>query len=227
MTAGVFSKELYGRECLSTERYYKYSFYDLYNARRIGSIFERVLHSKEVRTALSVIPFNLIASYSILDIGCGTGLITMEVAKKAEVIGVDVSLKSLKLCMQHAREENASVQLLAAEASHLPFRPSVFDYIVITQTYEHLPQPDKVLGEVHRILGSNGYVYLTTPYKYSPIWITSIRKRLSKQWRDRELETFHHTYTVKQLRTKLSAFKILKAFCGVFFSEVVMLLQKA
>lgn len=49
------------------------------------------------------------------------------------------------------------------DATSLPFDSRAFDLVICTEVLEHVPDPDKTLQEIHRVLTSEGALALTTP----------------------------------------------------------------
>ena len=82
----------------------------------------------------------------ILDLGCGTGLLSEFLQKK--VIGTDISFKML----QQAQLREAVVQ---ADMDTLPFQDAVFDAVLSFTALQNLPSLDYVFGEVRRVLKRN------------------------------------------------------------------------
>ena len=87
----------------------------------------------------------------ILEIGCGTGRF-LEVARgKGILIGLDISLKFLKIAKSRLRAE--TVDLIYGTATHLPFRNDAFDAVVTFTMIHHLTQEEKqtMVKEIARI----------------------------------------------------------------------------
>ena len=89
----------------------------------------------------------------VLDLGCGTGILSKALADKGfNVIGLDISFKSLCILHQH----NSLLNLIQAEANFLPFSDERFQSVVCLGVWRHFSDPNTVLGEVRRILTKDG-----------------------------------------------------------------------
>ncbi len=93
----------------------------------------------------------------ILDLGCGTGYGTSELAEALpQTFAVDrISPDSA------ARHPRAS--FIRADAAHLPFRPQIFDMVVSFQVIEHLEDPEPYVNAIARLLVPGGVALITTP----------------------------------------------------------------
>jgi ubiquinone/menaquinone biosynthesis C-methylase UbiE len=94
----------------------------------------------------------------VLEVGCGTGVLTRVVAGLPEVdavVGVDVAPSLL----ERARELAATVPNVSfdhADARALPFAGGRFDAVVFDSTLSHVPEPERALAEAHRVLRPGG-----------------------------------------------------------------------
>jgi ubiquinone/menaquinone biosynthesis C-methylase UbiE len=86
----------------------------------------------------------------ILDVGCGTGLFFQHVATEAQaVVGADISIKLLRQAKKRA-QEFCNVQLVQADADHLPFINNQFNIIFSFTVLQNLPKPLETLSEIKR-----------------------------------------------------------------------------
>ncbi|NOY59303.1 MAG: methyltransferase domain-containing protein [Calditrichaeota bacterium] len=104
----------------------------------------------------------------ILDIGCGTGGISIALAKAgAKVTAVDPDagkIETLKSAVGGV-EIDARVGL----AENLNFQSFSFDAVVLLDVLEHVLDPDIVLQKLYGLLKKNGFLYISTPNKFSPL----------------------------------------------------------
>jgi ubiquinone/menaquinone biosynthesis C-methylase UbiE len=98
------------------------------------------------------------AAQRILDVGCGLGGKSVAFAERGvSVLGVDLSLENVRAGAGLATSRRVhSVDFVAADAARLPIRSDSFDFVVTTDTFEHLPEPELSLSEMHRALRKGG-----------------------------------------------------------------------
>jgi ubiquinone/menaquinone biosynthesis C-methylase UbiE len=97
----------------------------------------------------------------VLDVGCGTGLLFSHVASDAEnVVGVDVS-KNLLLRAKGRAEKPRNVDLVQADADHLPFKNDLFNAVFAFTVLQNMPKPLETLMEIHRTAGQGACVVVT------------------------------------------------------------------
>ncbi len=99
---------------------------------------------------------------SVLDVGCGTGLVTHLLAEsvgaKGSVVGIDLSARMLDLARPRAR---ANTTFMAMAAEHMVFRDRSFDLITYGQSLPYLVDPLASLEEAVRLLRPGGRVALS------------------------------------------------------------------
>jgi len=97
----------------------------------------------------------------ILDVGCGSGVVSNICANLAKtVVGTDISVNAVSYA-KSKKIKNAS--FLIADAQNLPFKSSTFDVAICGEIIEHLPEPEKMVNEVTRVLKKNGRICISTP----------------------------------------------------------------
>src|SRR2546427_7970619 len=105
-----------------------------------------------------------------LDLGCGNGAYTIEIAKRARrVVGVDLSAVHLRdLQATIATRALLNVTSLQGTAGQLPFRDATFEVVSLIEVLEHVDADDLAIRECHRVLRSRGWLALSVPNKWYP-----------------------------------------------------------
>ncbi len=93
-----------------------------------------------------------------LDVGCADGKLASYLAPECRYVGLDYPETAVKL--YHTRPA------VFADAAQLPFSDSVFDTVLLLDTFEHLSNPENALLEASRVLKSNGTLLMTIPFAY-------------------------------------------------------------
>ena len=100
----------------------------------------------------------------VLDVGCGGGILADAMARKgAEVLGIDLAEKSLKVAQLHALEAGTSqitYRLVAAEALAAEM-PDHFDVVTCMEMLEHVPDPASVVQACARLAKPGGWVFFS------------------------------------------------------------------
>lgn len=101
------------------------------------------------------------AGASVLDIGCGTGLLLERLMAREPTTGatgVDVTPEMLDVAR---RRLGSRAQLLLADAAALPFPPGSFDLAATSSVLHHWARPAAALSEIARVLKPGGVLVLT------------------------------------------------------------------
>ena len=94
----------------------------------------------------------------VLDIGCGPGLYANLLHKRgAEVHGVDISEKEIKIAKQHYK----GIDFKVASSEKLPYGDGYFDLALITLALTHFNSIDKALKEACRVLKTGGRLIIS------------------------------------------------------------------
>ena len=103
----------------------------------------------------------------VLDVGCGVGYYSFELATKfdCKVIGMDIDKEDIGLANQIKDITHVSNPIfILSNTSKLPFPDQVFDKVILSEVIEHIRDDREVLEELNRILKCDGYLILSTPY---------------------------------------------------------------
>ncbi|PZS10439.1 MAG: hypothetical protein DLM64_08550 [Solirubrobacterales bacterium] len=134
----------------------------------------------------------------VLDLGCGVGHSFHELAPR-ESVGVDLDPAVLA---DQARETHV------ADMRRLPFADRSFRSVLSVQSIEHVPDPERVLAEVVRVLAPGGRAVFVTP------------NRLTFGRPDEILDPYHYVeYDADQLRSLCSSLFASIEVLGLYGSE--------
>ncbi len=107
-----------------------------------------------------------------IDIGCGTGNLDVELAKRSDftMIGLDIDPDMKPLFDKRIREAGLEdrARFVAGDAQKLPFEDDYADAIVSRGTLTFIPDIGKCLREVDRVLKPTGVAFLGGRYLYTP-----------------------------------------------------------
>lgn len=116
--------------------------------------FKRIIHE-----ILQLQPTGLRA----LEVGCGGGILTMEIAKLGfETHGLDISENAIQQARYQAEKEGLAIHYQVASALELPFEDQSFDVVFCCDVLEHLPDLDKAIEEIARVTKKGGVFFYDT-----------------------------------------------------------------
>jgi SAM-dependent methyltransferase len=107
--------------------------------------------------------YRLPAKAHIADIGCGSGEITSRLAARypdAELVGVDILEDSVAYARRRYATLAPRVRFEQGDAFELAFAAAQFDLVVCRHMTQAVPEPQKVLSELHRICRPGGWVHV-------------------------------------------------------------------
>jgi 2-polyprenyl-6-hydroxyphenyl methylase/3-demethylubiquinone-9 3-methyltransferase len=106
-----------------------------------------------------------LANKAVLDVGCGGGILSESMARKdAQVTGIDLSIKALRVAQLHALETgtvNVNYREVSAEALALE-QPAGFDTVTCMEMLEHVPNPASVVKACSELVKPGGWVFFST-----------------------------------------------------------------
>ena len=101
----------------------------------------------------------------VLDVGCGGGILADAMARKgADVLGIDLATKALKVAQLHALEaQTPGVQYREVSAESLAVEmPGQFDVVTCMEMLEHVPDPASVVQACATLVKPGGWVFMST-----------------------------------------------------------------
>jgi 2-polyprenyl-6-hydroxyphenyl methylase/3-demethylubiquinone-9 3-methyltransferase len=106
-----------------------------------------------------------LAGKRVLDVGCGGGILADSMARRgADVLGIDLAAKPLKVAQLHAIEaatpriayREVAVEALADEM------PGAFDVVTCMEMLEHVPDPGSIVAACGRLAKPGGWAFFST-----------------------------------------------------------------
>ena len=101
----------------------------------------------------------------VLDVGCGGGILADSMARRgAEVLGIDLATKALKVAQLHALEaetQGVSYREISAEALAIE-QPGSFDVVTCMEMLEHVPDPSLIVKACAELVKPGGWVIFST-----------------------------------------------------------------
>jgi 2-polyprenyl-3-methyl-5-hydroxy-6-metoxy-1,4-benzoquinol methylase len=136
--------------------------YDKYGSsnpvvRRLMAGFERNLEELFVKAAPT----------SLLDVGCGEGVLVHQWAQRldaARVVGIDLEEESIQAGWRERQAPNLEYRVM--EAQNLPFADGEFDLASAIEVLEHVPDPEHTVSEMARCAAR----HLLVSVPHEPLW---------------------------------------------------------
>jgi 2-polyprenyl-3-methyl-5-hydroxy-6-metoxy-1,4-benzoquinol methylase len=135
--------------------------YDKYGSKnpvvkRLMANFEATLDELFVRAAPA----------SLLDVGCGEGVLTEQWARRIEgpVVGIDLDDPALHAEWEQRQAPN--LRYMVQKAEHLPFGDGEFDCATAIEVLEHVPEPAATVAEMARV--ASRHLLVSVPRE--PLW---------------------------------------------------------
>lgn len=147
----------------------------------------------------------------ILDVGCGTGAVMVELQKLGPCYGIDFSVHALEFSAKRSSEG-----LALANAEEIPFASESFDAVVSLDTIEHVKNDSAAIREIARVLKPGGVFIMNVPaFK----WL----------WGPHDVALMHQRrYTARQVSNLLRSqgFHLTKLSYSVFLLFPVVVLMR-
>lgn len=148
---------------------------------------------------MDFIPKGMVADFGT---GIGTDLISLsKLCNDAELVGVDITSKGLKVAKDLLSKEKKEFHLVRADAVFPPFRNNMFDAVNFSNILHHHPFSllERIFGEVDRISKRNSLVLIAEPSYLNESYEFSMEiDRISDGVRD--LQKLSSVYNLKDLR---------------------------
>lgn len=105
-----------------------------------------------------------LAGKTVLDVGCGGGILAESMSLRgAQVTGIDLAEKSLKIARLHLLESGAQVDYRCVAVEQLATeQPGHYDIVTCMEMLEHVPEPISTIRACAELVRPGGWVFFST-----------------------------------------------------------------
>jgi 2-polyprenyl-3-methyl-5-hydroxy-6-metoxy-1,4-benzoquinol methylase len=133
-----------------------------------AAAYDEIARKRKARKVIAILRDAVgdLSSQRLLDIGCSTGFMTREYAACfRETIGSDIDASAVGFA--RTRDTEDSVNWIVSNSEALPLDSESVDVITCTHIYEHVPDPAKLMREIHRVLRPDGVCFFSAGNRLS------------------------------------------------------------
>ncbi len=122
-----------------------------------------------------VFPWHIWKGKRVLEVGCGTGIDSIEFEDNGAIVNaVDFTDKAVDHAQHLKQLLGKQFKISKASATSLPFEDSSFDLVYSYGVLHHIPDVNKAVSEIHRVLKPTGKVWAMLYHRDSLLYIYSI-----------------------------------------------------
>ncbi|NWK76926.1 bifunctional 2-polyprenyl-6-hydroxyphenol methylase/3-demethylubiquinol 3-O-methyltransferase UbiG [Aquitalea sp. LB_tupeE] len=117
-----------------------------------------------------------IKDLKVLDVGCGGGILAESMAQRgAQVTGIDLAKKSLKVAQLHSLESGVAVEYRCVAVEDLADEAAgSFDVVTCMEMLEHVPDPESVVRSCARLVKPGGWVFFSTLNRNAKAYLLAV-----------------------------------------------------
>ncbi len=142
-----------------------------FNPVRLGFIRDRLV-GHFGRDAATLTPFS---GLSVLDIGCGGGLIAEPMARLgARVTGIDATDKNIRVAGLHAERSGLAIDYRCTTAEELVARGERFDVVLTLEVVEHVAAVEPFIASCAQLVAPGGALVAATLNRTAKAWALAI-----------------------------------------------------
>jgi len=127
---------------------------------------------------------NFRAGHTILDLGCGPGYCTKELAflagEKGKVVGIDKSSGYIEFLNQVATKYNLNIEAIHSDFDDMQLEPESLDGMYCRWALAWIPNPKQILEKVYRALKPGGKMIIQEYYDWSTLQTEPRKEALAK-----------------------------------------------
>ena len=114
-----------------------------------------------------------LAKCTVLDVGCGGGILTESMAKKGAIVsGLDADSDIICTAREHANAQSLAIDYTCSEIEAFSSEP--FQAITCMEMLEHVADPQGIIYHCARLLQSGGYLFLSTINRTPKAYLTVV-----------------------------------------------------
>ena len=175
-------------------------FVNLLDATRI-----RLLERARTSPGEFFAPLALRPGLDVLDVGCGTGdflRLLAPIVSPGTAVGVDLSETMIAEARQRSAENFGNLSFRVGSVLELPFPAESFDRVIATQLLLHVPDPQKALLEIKRVLAPSGVVSITE-IDWGTLVVQSSDNELGRRFSDLACRELRNGLIIRELPGQL------------------------
>lgn len=119
----------------------------------------------------------------VLEIGSGTGVNFPYYDQVSSVTAIEPNADMLRKSLPKAQKQHVSINAHLGEAENLPYLENAFDTVVGTLVFCTIPDPEKALNEIHRVLKPEGRLLLFEHVRLNHAILGKLQDQLTPVWR--------------------------------------------
>ena len=136
----------------------------------------KALHDINPLRANYIDGFSPVAEKTLLDIGCGAGILSEAMAQRGAVVtGLDMGQEPLNIAKLHLHESNLDIEYQQSTAeSYAAKYPNAFDIVTCMEMLEHVPDPASVIKACAALCKPGGDIFFSTINRNPKSYIMAI-----------------------------------------------------
>ena len=126
------------------------------------AVFDRTGRSRKAEKVLAILRDNIgeLGERDLLDIGCAAGYMSHCYAMQfRQVAAFDIDLPAVSYASKNCAATN--LHFIVMDSQHLAFPDDHFDVVICTHIYEHVPDAQLLISEIHRLLKQGGVCFFS------------------------------------------------------------------
>ena len=150
-------------------------------------------------------PLALRPGLDVLDVGCGTGdflRLLAPIVSPGTAVGVDLSETMIAEARQRSAENVGNLSFRVGSVLELPFPAESFDRVIATQLLLHVPNPQRALVEIKRVLAPSGVVSITE-IDWGTLVVQSSDNELGRRFSDLACRELRNGLIIRELPGQL------------------------